>query len=52
MTWDLNLSQFIAVITDTADITASKFTLACMYEIQGFGEEDCITDKHITELRE
>lgn len=40
------------MITDTADITASKFTLACMYEIQRFGKEDCIAGKHTTELRE
>lgn len=40
------------MITDTAAITASKFTLACMCEIQRFGVENCITNKHISEVRE
>lgn len=52
MTYDLKLSQLITMMTDTADVTASKFTLACKCEIQRFGEEDCVANKHITKLRE
>lgn len=52
MTRDLNVDQLIAMTTDTAGVTAFKCVCLLVCEIERFGGEDCITNKHITKLRE